>query len=158
MQIAQLVVTGRPGSPEGPALSCAVWNSACRPFHLPPLCSVLFQMDSGVPSLCCQCSGFMGTVYPSRAQGALFPQHPNAPRWDHNSVFPLLVIKKISQLPFYGCLATPIGNWRGGSGANLETKSRIWVGDMEPVLSANLAWLGQGVGAGAFSHPSVSHQ
>lgn len=89
------------------------------------------------------------------------------PSWGHDAVLLLLVIKKISQLPFHGCLATPKGEWwqgeqRGGgkgedSGANLETKSRIWV---TWSLFLVLTWPGRGDGWGrrASSHPSVSHQ
>lgn len=78
---------------------------------------------------------------------------------DPSTILLLLVIKKISQLPFSGCLATPkagMGGARGrrdgeDSGANLETKGRMvgW-GDSAPELGADLA--------GAAPHPRVSHQ
>lgn len=96
-----------------------------------------------------------------QSTGRPLPPAPTLlPSWGHDAVLPLLVIKKISQLPFHGCLATPKGG--GGSkgedsGANLETKSRIWV---TWSLFLVLTWPGRGDewGRGASSHPSVSHQ
>lgn len=157
MQTAQLVVTGRPGSLGGACLTLSTVQSgmvSAAPSSSHP--SSCFRWTLGSCPCAARTQSAWGQWTPPEHR-VLFPQHPKAPLWDHISVF--ACNKENISATLLWLLGNSYGELEGGcSGANLETKSRIWVGDMEPVLSANLAWLGQWMGAGAFSHPRVSHQ
>lgn len=153
MQIEQLVVTGKPES-LGSTLSCSTVK-AYQPLPSPTLSNVsLLQMGSGVPSPCCPCSEHMGTVWTLQSPGCpslstlcppLGPQLGLAFACNKENIS--------ATLPWL--LGNPKGEWGVGSGANLETKSRIWV---TWSLFLVLTWPGWGGGWGQGLSPTpVSH-
>lgn len=135
--------------------------SVCHPVPSPPLCST--STFSWAPRPClptARARARGGIQVPPEHEMPSPPAPTPLPSRGHDAVLLLLVIKKIFQLPFHGCLATPKqgggGGPRGGgegegSGANLETKSRIWV-TWSPFVP--LTWPGWDGGRGRAPTPT----